>query len=252
MKQWYEELFENYAETYDKESFTQGTKQEVDFIEKEIQYNTNNKIIDVGCGTARHAIELGKRGYQVTGIDLSESQLNRAKEKAAQENINIRLIQADARELSFNNEFDVGIMLCEGAFPLMETDEMNFKILKSISRALKKKGKLIFTTLNAFFPLFHSIEEFINNNATEGKSSKNNFDLMTFRDKSIFEVCDDNGVKKTLHCNERYYTPSEITWLLKSLNYNTIEIFGCDTGSFRRDRLLTTQDYEMLVIAERL
>jgi hypothetical protein len=33
MKKWYETLFENYARTYDREAFTQGTVQEVDFIE---------------------------------------------------------------------------------------------------------------------------------------------------------------------------------------------------------------------------
>ncbi len=75
MKQWYEELFENYAETYDKETFAQGTIGECDFIEKEFNYNKKLNILDIGCGTGRHAIELAKRGYTVTGIDLSESQI---------------------------------------------------------------------------------------------------------------------------------------------------------------------------------
>jgi len=39
MKQWYESLFENYGRKYDKESFTQGTIGECDFIEKEIDFN---------------------------------------------------------------------------------------------------------------------------------------------------------------------------------------------------------------------
>ena len=70
MKPWYEELFTDYARTYDKESFTQGTIQEVDFIESEIDSDKNRNILDIGCGTGRHAIELAKRGYKVTGIDL--------------------------------------------------------------------------------------------------------------------------------------------------------------------------------------
>jgi len=82
MKQWYEELFANYASTYDKEEFTKGTIQEVDFLESEIEFDRTRQILDVGCGTGRHAIELAKRGYQVTGIDLSEDQLKKAREKA--------------------------------------------------------------------------------------------------------------------------------------------------------------------------
>ena len=88
-KQWYEELFENYAKTYEKESFTQGTFGECDFIEQELNFNKSLKILDVGCGTGRHSIELSKRGYSVTGIDLSESQLACAREKAIKENLQI-------------------------------------------------------------------------------------------------------------------------------------------------------------------
>ena len=67
MKQWYESLFENYAQKYDKECFVQGTLRECDFIEQELNYDKNRRIIDVGCGTGRHSIELSKRGYRVKG-----------------------------------------------------------------------------------------------------------------------------------------------------------------------------------------
>ena len=160
MKQWYEELFENYGKKYDNESFTQGTIGECDFIESEIAYDKKVKILDIGCGTGRHAIELTKRGYNVTGVDLSDSQLKRAGEKAAEQNLNIKFEKHDARNLPFKNEFDLVIMLCEGAFPLMETDEMNFQILQSAASSLKPNGKLIFTTLNGLFPLFHSVKDF--------------------------------------------------------------------------------------------
>lgn len=118
------------------------------------------RILDVGCGTGRHAIELTKRGYQVTGIDLSESQLAWARAKAAEQHLDMDFRRCDARQLPFHDEFDVAIMLCEGAFPLMETDEMNFEILKNVTRAIKSNGKLIFTTLNGLFPLYHSVDAF--------------------------------------------------------------------------------------------
>jgi len=252
-KQWYETFFENYGQKYDSENFTHGTIGECDFIEKELAADKSLKILDVGCGTGRHAIELTQRGYCVTGVDLSESQLKRAREKAEAVGLSIDFQCQDARNLPFDGEFDVAIMMCEGGFSLMETDEMNYEILKNVTKSLKPHAKLIFTTLNGLFPLYHSVDEFHASSVEEGNSvCKNNaFDLMTFRGHDVVEFEDDDGNKKTLECNERYYAPCEITWLLKSLGYKTIDIFGAKLGEFSREHQLTTEDFEMLVIANR-
>ena len=252
MKQWYEELFDNYGNQYDKEIFVQGTLGECDFIEKELNHDRSKKILDIGCGTGRHAIELTKRGYQVTGIDLSEGQLKRAREKAEKEGLSISFSRQDARNLPFKKEFNAAIMLCEGGFPLMETDEMNFEILKNASESLKENGKFIFTTLNGLFPLFHSINEFHDREEDEGaRYLSETFDLMTMRDRNVTTFTDDEGKELELLCNERYYLPSEITWLLKSLGFKTIDIFGATLGAYSREDALKTEDYEMLVIAQR-
>lgn len=187
------------------------------------------------------------------GIDLSDSQLARAREKAQKRGLKINFLKHDARSLLFENEFDLVIMLCEGAFPLMETDEMNYEILKNATKSLKGSGKFIFTTLNGLFPLYHSVEEFCASNSKAGNATyrSNTFDLITFRDRNITEVEDDNGNKKKLECNERYYVPSEITWLLKTLGYIKIDIFGAKLGALSRNDKLTTEDFEMLVVAEK-
>lgn len=253
MKQWYEELFENYGLKYDEEIFTHGTLGECDFIESEIAFNKQTQILDIGCGTGRHSIELAKRGYHITGVDFSESQLTRAKEKAKNLNVHVGFQKHDARKLPFSNEFDAAIMICEGAFPLMETDEMNFQILQNAALSLKMNGKLIFTTLNGLFPLFHSVKDFLASQKQDGNAEydKNSFDLMTFRDHNITTVENDNGKSIELKCNERYYVPSEITWLLKTLGFRIIDIFGAKLGAFSRKDKLTTEDFEMLVIAQK-
>jgi SAM-dependent methyltransferase len=129
MAQWYETLFANYGNSYDKESFTQGTVGEVDFVERELAADRGKRILDIGCGTGRHAIELARRGYRVTGFDLSEGQLRLAREKAAAAGVTVDFQRRDATEPHFRQEFDAAIMFCEGAFPLMETDKLTFDLM---------------------------------------------------------------------------------------------------------------------------
>jgi SAM-dependent methyltransferase len=251
MRQWYEEVFSNFAEQYDKQEFVRGTSGEVDFIVKELKYDRSSRVLDIGCGTGRHSIELARRGYATTGVDLSGSMLAMARLKAQEAGVQVTFIQADARSLQFRDDFDLVMMLCEGAFPLMESDEMNYMILQSAVNALRDDGKLILTTLNGLFPLFRSVKDFINGNKTGGSAPTNSFDLLTFRDFSTFDFMDDNGNSKSVQCNERYYVPSEITWLLKSLGFKAVQIFGCKLGAFSREDPLSTQDFEMLVVAQK-
>jgi len=253
LSKWYEQLFANNAKQYDKETFTAGTLGECDFIEREIGSNRDIRILDIGCGTGRHSIELSKRGYEVSGIDLSERLLVTAREKAAEAGVSPLFQCCDARDIPYKEAFELAIMICEGAFPLMETDEMNYKILQGAFQALKSGGKLIFTTLNGLFPIFNSVEDFCNHNNAEGNAEyhENKFDLMTFRDHNVTTAIDDVGNTMTLECNERYYIPAEITWLLHSIGFQEIGIYAAVLGEFSRDIQLSTGDYEMLVICRK-
>ncbi len=251
MTHWYETLFANYGKSYDKECYTQGTVGEVDFVERELDYDKTKRILDIGCGTGRHDIELAKRGYDVTGIDLSDAQLRRAREKATSAGVNVEFQRRDAAQPHFSGEFDAAIMFCEGAFPLMETDEKNHDILRHAAAALRPRSKLLITTLNALFPLFHSVKEFYEASGSDHPIGKLTFDLITFREQSELTFTDDAGMTHTVQTNERYYTPSEISWLLQTAGFAKVDVFGCHLGEFSREHPLTPDDFEMLVVAEK-
>jgi SAM-dependent methyltransferase len=236
--QWYEEFFDKYGERYDKEPFTQGTRGEVDFIEEEMGYDRSKKILDIGCGTGRHSLELARRGYRVVGVDLSKIFIEKAKRVALEEHLsNVTFIESDARDINFENEFDVVLSICEGAFSLMETDRMNFKILENIWRALRDDGKLILTTLSAVYALTHKLG--------------GEFDVVTFRERSTMEVAEAGGRKKLYDCEQRFYAYTEINWLLRSLGFRHVAFFGCKLGAFSRERKPSKDDFEMLVVADK-
>jgi ubiquinone/menaquinone biosynthesis C-methylase UbiE len=133
---WYQEFFENMGIEYEDYPFTKDTENEVDWMIKEYLTEPEMKILDVGCGTGRHAINLASQGYQhITGIDLSSSMVEAAQKAARDKNLKVDFRACDARELPFNNEFDAAICLCEGAFSLLENDDENYKVLQAVYKA---------------------------------------------------------------------------------------------------------------------
>jgi len=235
-KPWYVELYQNFP-NYDQEPYTRATQGEVDFIEQEIGYDRAKTILDVGCGTGRHALELARRGYKVAGVDLSDSLLAQARETAQTENLDVTFITCDARALDLKTPFDVVLSICEGAFSLMETDEMDLLILENMARALRPGGKLILTAPNAAFMLTHESEE-------------GAFDQVTLRETFTLGATVTDGSRKSLNCTQRYYTCPEIRWLLRQVGFQTVEFFGVTGTGFDRRAKPSKDHFEIGVIAD--
>ena len=137
MKKNWEIFFDHHSSKYMDEVFTKNTITEVDFLVEEFQLPAGSLIIDVGCGTGRHSIELAKRGFNVTGIDISEGMLKEAEKTAQKENVKVKFIKADAVKFRTDEKFNAAVCLCEGAFALLGLDEdpreHDLKILKTIN-----------------------------------------------------------------------------------------------------------------------
>jgi hypothetical protein len=177
--------------------------------------------------------------------------LRRAREKAVEAGVQVEFQRRDATQPHFSQEFDAAIMFCEGAFSLMETDQQNHAILLHAVAALKPGGKLMMTTLSALFPLFHSVKDFLDANESGLATGELTFDLMTFRERATSTFTDDAGQSHPLESDERYYTPAEMRWLLQTAGFGKVDIFGCHLGQFSREHSLTTDDFEMLIVAEK-
>ncbi len=93
-------IFDAHAPIYDENIFTKNTIQEVDFLLEEFQLAPGSSILDMGCGTGRHSIELAKRGYLITGVDLSSQMLGRAAAAAREAKVKVEWIHSDATTFS--------------------------------------------------------------------------------------------------------------------------------------------------------
>src|SRR5262245_12083788 len=71
--------------------------------------DAGSRVLDLGCGVGRHAIELARRGCLVTGVDRTSSFLAQARERARQAGVTIDLVEADMRSFMRPRAFDAAL-----------------------------------------------------------------------------------------------------------------------------------------------
>ena len=137
-------VFNEYAHYYDllyKDKDYVGEAEYIDSLIK--KYNSNTKkILDLGCGTGKHADILSKRGYKVHGIDLSESMLYEAQKKTAGNKM-LSFSISNIQDFSIEEKYDTIIAL----FHVMSyqiTDEEINKVFDNVYKHLNEGGIFIF------------------------------------------------------------------------------------------------------------
>src|SRR4030042_1941738 len=134
-----------YARYYDLFNSGKDYSKECDFLE-EIFKRFGNKIqtiLDLGCGTGLHDLELSKRGYEITGLDLSNEMIEIAREKVP----NVRFEVADMSNFNLNEKFDAIICMFSSLGYLIENKQIE-SFFKSVKNHLKENGLLIIDCWN--------------------------------------------------------------------------------------------------------
>tara|TARA_A100001011_G_scaffold400752_1_gene518374 strand:+ start:2571 stop:3320 length:750 start_codon:yes stop_codon:yes gene_type:complete len=113
---------------------------EANYIHEKIQeYKSNSKsILELGCGTGKHAINLTKFGYEILGIEKSESMLKKTTNRK-----NLEFQQGDIREIKLKDKFDCVISL----FHVMSyqiTNKSLISVFKTAFNHLKEEGLFLF------------------------------------------------------------------------------------------------------------
>jgi SAM-dependent methyltransferase len=105
----------------------------------------DSRLLDIACGRGRHAVYLNKKGYDVTGIDLSFSSVKYAKQF---ENEKLHFYVHDMRYLFYINYFDIAFNLFT-SFGYFETEKDHVNSLKTFRKSLKKDGLLVLDYFNS-------------------------------------------------------------------------------------------------------
>ena len=146
---WWEDLFnDDYLRTCERLTDEQLSS-EVHFIEDRLSIEQGGTVLDLACGTGRHAIELARRGYEVVGFDLSLPMLARAGEEAQDRDAKLNFVQGDMREMAFDEQFD-GVYCWNTSFGYFDEDK-NAQVIDRVHRSLKAGGLLLLDVINRDF-----------------------------------------------------------------------------------------------------
>jgi SAM-dependent methyltransferase len=247
--QW-EDFFDSHAPHYMENVFTINTLSEVDFLLEELELPAGSSILDVGCGTGRHAIELARRGYRVTGVDISSGMLHQAEKAATQAGVSVKWVHGDATTYLMGmsrpqEQFDAALCLCEGAFGLLDIgddpEEHDRAVLSNINSALPIGATLIMTTLNGY----RKLREMTQEDVDSGR-----FDPVTMV-HDVTEELDLPGGKRVMNYRERVYAIPELVGLFRSEGFHPEHIWGGTAGNWGR-RNINLDEIEVMIVARKV
>jgi SAM-dependent methyltransferase len=206
------------------------TNEEVNSIEDILNLQKNMKILDVCCGYGRHSNELAKRGYQVVGVDISETALEAAKKIANRSNVHITFLKRDVRNLQLNMHFDVAINIFT-SFGFFEEEADNLKILMEIFASLRSPGYFLIDIINRDFRLKSPLKDwwYIEEEGVVALVEKD-YDAMNGVAIHKFAIFDKAGYREHIK-KFRLYTCTELVSLLKQSGFIIEAVYGDLKGS---------------------
>lgn len=157
-------------------SWVEDTNRQVDFLIKQLQLKGTEKILDLACGFGRHSLEFARRGYDVTGIDITPVYIDYANEQAKKKNLNAKFICQDIRTITFDTKTNAGTR----QLPIKDD------VAECIRRIIEDRPKVEFEKMLDGYTGFLCIDE--NGEPLVAMHWEHRFNHMVGRYNSIFKV----------------------------------------------------------------
>jgi cyclopropane fatty-acyl-phospholipid synthase-like methyltransferase len=241
----WQDFFDYHAPRYLENSFTKDTLAEVDFLVEELNLPPGSSILDVGCGTGRHAVELARHGYRMTGIDISDGMLEQGVRAATEAGVEVEWVHADVARYTPAHTFQAAICLCEGAFGLLGMGEEplahDLALLQMVHSALVPGAPFILNALNGLKKI---------RSLTQEDVDFGRFDPNTLVETMTVTVEDPRGHRE-VHVREKGYLPSELAMLLERAGFELLYLWGGTAGNWGH-RPIQLDEYELMAVARRI
>lgn len=240
----WEEFFDGHAPEYMQNVFARNSAREAAFLDEVLALPDGARLLDIGCGTGRHAVEMARRGYTVTGIDLSAGMLAQAAQAADRAGVHVEWLKGDARRFVCETPFDAAVCLCEGALCLLacgdDPEEHDRAILRAAFAALRLGGRFVLTALNGLA----KIRQFTPEDVAAGR-----FDPHTLIE--TYEVqWETPAGRQARTVRERGYLPAQMVERVQQAGFLVEAVWGGTAGAWGQ-RPVELDEIEMMLVARK-
>ncbi|MFP4050932.1 MAG: class I SAM-dependent methyltransferase [Thermoplasmata archaeon] len=225
-KEWFQdqEFWEEYRSVLFHEHRLQTTPQQVKRLIDLLEIKKGDKVLDLCCGIGRHSLGFASKGYDVTGVDISEYYIQEAKGKASNAGLSVEFVQEDMREFKREEQYDAA-MIFFTSFGYFIDDEDNFKVLKNVYSSLKPGGTFLIDIMGkeVWARVFSERDwaRMENGFFLEERKVKGNWDLID----SNWILIQDGGVHEHSFIT-KLYSAKELRDMLKRAGFRFVDIYG--------------------------
>lgn len=225
---WYKEWFDsdNYLKVYSHRDETEAERL-VDLIGNNINFGAGSKVLDMACGSGRHAIIFASKGYEVTAIDLSKNLIAAADANAKAQNVIIEFVNSDILEFSSNSKFDLAVNLFT-SFGYFDDEEDNFKVILKAFDILEAGGFFVIDYFNKNDLLKNLIPTSVFSDNGSRITQNRFIDANRVRKNIIIE---NDGKIDEFYESVRLYSHDEMLSFLERVGFKIVKKFGNYEGN---------------------
>jgi SAM-dependent methyltransferase len=207
----------------------EATTAEADFFARHLALTPGARVLDVPCGHGRLALELARRGYRLTGVDISEDFLAAARRSAGDEGLAVEWRQSDMRDLPWREHFDGAF--CGGSSFGYLGDAGDLDYFRAVARTLKPGARFSIDAVKAAEVMVppHFRERYAMDVGDIRFEAENRYDPVSGWMESHYTTSrgDRSEVRMARH---RIYTYREVEAMLEQAGFEEIRGLGSLTG----------------------
>lgn len=227
--------FDKWAEIYDQ---VYSDVFEDIYFYKNLASQTNNKILEIGCGTGRITIPIAQDNNSIIGIDISESMIEVLKNKIKHSSLDISCLKMNMKNITMQEKFSL-VMIPFNGFQSMLNIEDQYECLSSIRDHMESDSNLVLDmfppSLNMFdqnHQTWYQVKEIISTNPSKSimvkHSSKYMLESQLIHTKLMIEEIINCEIVKTVYkdFSLRYTNRYESEYLFKHAGFKIENLYG--------------------------